>query len=175
LLEQRVIDEFADFQRLIEGCIDLEAAQNNEYQINASFDPEFTQWCEEKEQAKQKIDTIYRAVRAPSPPSLSARDAVALTQRCGAGAKRVGGGQARQGQRGARKLQGPRVAHHRAQEGTLIKAITKLVTCRWSRRNALRCRDQASTTKMVKSKRDWSVLEDTAKSMRVRAHLIVGG
>lgn len=59
---QRVIDEFADFQRLIEGCINLDAAQNNEYQINASFDPEFTRWCEEKDQAKQKIDTLYRAV-----------------------------------------------------------------------------------------------------------------
>jgi hypothetical protein len=62
-----VIDEFSDFQRLIEGCIDLDAAQNNEYQINARFDPEFTQWCEEKEQVKQKIDTIFRAVGNPNP------------------------------------------------------------------------------------------------------------
>lgn len=69
---QRVIDEFSDLQRLIEGCINLEAAQRDEYQINVTFDPEFSRWCEEKEQVKKKIETLYRTV--PWSPASSASD-----------------------------------------------------------------------------------------------------
>jgi DNA mismatch repair protein MSH2 len=120
---QRVIDEFSDFQRLIEGCIDLDAAQNNEYQINARFDPEFTQWCEEKEQVKQKIDTIFRAVGDPNPLinklfSFLLKTLALLVGWCAPGSTRTGGGQAGQGQRRARKLEGSRVAYRRSEEGT---------------------------------------------------------
>lgn len=118
-----MIDEFSDFQRLIEGCIDLDAAQNNEYQINARFDPEFTQWCEEKEQVKQKIDTIFRAVGNPNPLLGSTNYIYSFVLTlfvgwCAPGPTRTGGGQAGQGQRRARKLEGARVAYRRSEEGT---------------------------------------------------------
>lgn len=119
----RVIDEFSDFQRLIEGCIDLDAAQNNEYQINARFDPEFTQWCEEKEQVKQKIDTIFRAVQRELGADKRDKDSVELE-------------------------------NSKVHEWHIV--VPK----------------KASTTKLIKSKRDWSVLEDTTKAMRITTPLL---
>ncbi len=61
-----MVTDFQDFQRLIEGTIDLEAAQNHEYQINPSFDPEFTTWCQEKDKIKLGIEALFRQARDSS-------------------------------------------------------------------------------------------------------------
>lgn len=49
---------------MLEECIDLRAAKQNEYVIKASFEPALAELASELQQLKKKMETLKRSVQA---------------------------------------------------------------------------------------------------------------